>query len=110
MLNFNLSPELLALQQKAREFALKEVCQPQSPIMSKAETELEIEKAVLKCRVCGHEWPFHDAAKGLDEEQSESIHFIPEVAHVYIRCPECESPDFEFVKGRGVWVESIEGE
>ena len=25
MLNFNLSPELLALQQKAREFALKEV-------------------------------------------------------------------------------------
>ena len=57
-----------------------------------------------------HEWLFGEAIKGLSEEQSEAIHFIPEVAHVYIRCPECESPDFEFVKGRGVWIESIEGE
>jgi len=92
------------------EFALREISQPERPIMRKAEIELETEKAVLKCRVCGHEWPFGDAIKGLSEEQSESIHFIPEVAHVYIRCPKCESPDFEFVTGRGVWIESIEGE
>ncbi len=92
------------------EFALREISQPQRPIMRKAKIELKTEKAVLKCRACGHEWLFSDAVKGLSEEQSESIHFIPEVAHVYIRCPKCESPDFEFVKGRGVWIDSIEGE
>jgi len=102
--------ELQQMEIDVFEFALREISQPQRPIMRKAEIELETEKAVLKCRACGHEWLFSEAKKGLSEEQSESIHFIPEVAHVYIRCPECESPDFEFVKGRGVWVESIEGE
>lgn len=92
------------------EFALKEICQPQRPIMKKARIELETERAILKCRVCGQEWPFDDAVKGLSEEQSESIHFVPEIAHVYIRCPKCKSPDFEVTKGRGVWIDSIEGE
>jgi hydrogenase nickel incorporation protein HypA/HybF len=45
----------------------------------------------------------------LDDEVSESIHFIPEVAHSYLKCPKCGSSDFEFMKGRGVWLASIKG-
>lgn len=102
--------ELQQMDIEVFEFALREISQPQRPIMRKAKIELETEEAILKCRACGHEWLFSEAIKGLSEEQSEAIHFIPEVAHVYIRCPKCESPDFEFVKGRGVWIESIEGD
>ena len=92
------------------EFALKEIIQPQSPILIKAKIDLETERAILKCRVCGYEWAFGDAMKKLGEEESESIHFVPEIAHVYIRCPKCKSPDFEVIKGRGVLIDSIEGE
>jgi len=102
--------ELQQMDIEVFEFALREISQPQRPIMRKAKIELETEEAILKCRACGHEWLFSEAIKGLSEEQSEAIHFIPEVAHVYIRCPKCESPDFEFEKGRGVWIESIEGD
>jgi len=102
--------ELQQMDVEVFEFALREVSQPQRPLLKEAEIEIEMEEAVLRCNVCGHEWLFGDAVKGLSEEQSESIHFIPEVAHVYLRCPECDSPDFEFMKGRGVWIESIEGD
>ena len=101
--------ELQQIDIEVFRFALKEIIQPQSPILRKAKIELETEKAILKCRVCGHKWAFADAMKKLSGEESESIHFVPEVAHVYIRCPKCESPDFEVVKGRGVWIGSIEG-
>jgi hydrogenase nickel incorporation protein HypA/HybF len=92
------------------ETLLKEVIQTQDSMAAGAEIEIEEEKAVMKCRVCGREWDFDDDLKGLSEEEGESIHFVPEIAHVYITCPACESPDFEFVKGRGVWLDSIEGE
>lgn len=72
-----------------------------------AKFEFELEKAVLKCRVCDYEWKFEDAKEGLSFEESEMIHFIPDVAHTYIRCPECGSPDFKILKGRGVKLDSI---
>ena len=43
------------------------------------------------------------------EDVREAIHFVPEIAHTYIKCPKCGSPDFEVVQGRGVWLESIKG-
>ena len=101
--------ELQQIEIEIFEFALKEIIQPQKQLLRKAKIEIETEKAILKCRVCGQEWNYEDAMKNLCEEESESIHFVPDIAHVYIRCPKCKSPDFEIVKGRGVWVESIEG-
>lgn len=65
------------------------------------------EKAVLKCRICGYTWGFRDIK--LDSERFEYIHFIPEVIYSYVRCPRCGSPDFEIIKGRGVWIETIQG-
>lgn len=73
------------------------------------ETKFKVksEKAELKCRACGHAWPL--STNRLDRGSAEAIHFIPEVAHTYVKCPECGSPDFEVVKGRGVWLETIKG-
>jgi hydrogenase nickel incorporation protein HypA/HybF len=65
-------------------------------------------KARLKCRVCCQEW-IYDKRK-LAEKAMEAIHFIPEVAHAYVKCPKCGSPDFEIVDGRGVWLQSVKGE
>ena len=64
-------------------------------------------KTKLNCRVCGNTWLFQK--QKLDEDQVEAMHFVPEVAHTYIRCPKCGSPDFEIVEGRGVWLESVSG-
>jgi hydrogenase nickel incorporation protein HypA/HybF len=72
-----------------------------------AKFTIEVAKAELKCRACGKRWLFSD--KKLDEETAEAIHFVPEVAHTYIKCPKCGSPDFKILEGRGVWLKSIRG-
>ena len=64
-------------------------------------------KTTLKCRACGHMWLFKK--RELDADTAEAIHFVPEVAHTYIKCPKCGSPDFEIAEGRGVWLENIKG-
>ena len=71
---------------------------------------IEEEKATFKCRICGKEWNFEEGVKGLNKDESEYVHFIPDIIRVYSKCPECGSPDFEVQKGRGVWIEYIEGE
>jgi len=68
---------------------------------------IEVAKAELKCRVCGYRWFFKK--RRMDENAVEAIHFVPEIAHAYIKCPKCGSPDFEILEGRGVWLESIKG-
>ena len=64
-------------------------------------------KTKLKCRVCGNTWLFRRSK--LDAETAEAIHFVPEVAHTYIRCSRCGSPDFEIAEGRGIWLENVKG-
>jgi Zn finger protein HypA/HybF involved in hydrogenase expression len=39
----------------------------------------------------------------------EAIHFIPELSHAFVRCPECGSPDFIILAGRGITLERVEG-
>jgi hydrogenase nickel incorporation protein HypA/HybF len=72
-----------------------------------AKFHLTTSKAKLKCHVCGNSWFF--GKQKLDKSTTEAIHFVPEVAHTYIKCPKCGSPDFEIEQGRGVWLESIKG-
>ena len=45
-----------------------------------------------------------------DDDAAEAIHFVPELAHAFMRCPDCGSPDFEVAAGRGVAISGIEGE
>ena len=70
---------------------------------------IEKEESTLKCKNCGNKWKFTDIQKKLSDDESESIHFIPEVTFVHSRCPECNSPDFKITSGRGVSITSIKG-
>ena len=96
--------ELQQIERDILEFALSQL----KPFKLKsAKFIIEIVKAELKCRACGHKWFFKK--EELDESTAEAIHFVPEIAHTYIKCPKCGSPDFEILEGRGVWLESISG-
>jgi hydrogenase nickel incorporation protein HypA/HybF len=96
--------ELQQVEQDILRFALSQL-KPAS--FKNAEFQITKAKTTLKCRVCGHAWLFRK--NKLDEDTAEAIHFVPEVAHAYIKCPKCGSPDFEISEGRGVWLENIKG-
>lgn len=87
------------------DFAFKELIK---------KTELEnlkiiyiTEEAILKCNICGNKWKFKESFNKLNEDEKEAIHFIPETLHIYIKCPNCSSFDFEIISGRGVFLEDI---
>ncbi len=96
--------ELQQLELDIFEFALSQL---KTDIFKNVKFVIETVKAELKCRVCGYEWAFSRAR--LSGDSAEAIHFVPETIHAYIKCPKCGSPDFEVLKGRGVWLESIRG-
>jgi len=102
--------ELQTISREIFETALQQVLKDAPDLFNEVTCKLEIEPAGFKCMNCGHEWLFSDVKKNLDDDETESIHFIPETAHVFLKCPKCKSPDFEIVKGRGIRVDSIEGE
>lgn len=96
--------ELQQIELDILEFALSQL---KNAKLKNAEFNMEIVKAELKCRVCEYKWIFKK--EKVDEETAEAIHFLPEVVHAYIKCPRCGSPDFEVLKGRGIWLESVKG-
>jgi len=96
------------LQQVDHEVLLFAFEQLKKGLLQDADFVLKSQPAKLKCRNCGNEWMFK--ANGLNEDISEAIHFVPEMAHVYLKCTKCGSPDFEVSEGRGVWIETIKGE
>ncbi len=104
--------ELQSIDKEIFDHALNEVLKNEDDnyLFLNTKFKCEIEKAKLKCKVCDHEWLFEQDKKNLNENETESIHFIPETAHVFIRCPKCKSPDFKITMGRGIWLDSIEGE
>lgn len=58
--------------------------------------------AKMRCNICSTEWLYRDVK--LTEEERESIHFIPETIHIFVKCPNCGSNDFSIVEGRGIYV------
>jgi hydrogenase nickel incorporation protein HypA/HybF len=96
--------ELQQIDQEIFEFALSQI---KTAKLKNARFTIHKVEAKLHCRACGERWVFR--REKLDRDTSEAIHFVPEVAHAYIRCPKCGSPDFEIIEGRGVWLESIRG-
>jgi hydrogenase nickel incorporation protein HypA/HybF len=69
--------------------------------------QLLTEPATFRCRACARQWRLEDLLE-LGEEEREAIHFLPESAHAYMRCPGCGSPDFELTAGRGVAIDSVD--
>lgn len=96
--------ELQQIDREIFDFALSQL---RKPFLEKTIFHIDSVPAELHCRVCAHTWEL--ITDDLDDEVSESIHFIPEVTHSYVKCPKCGSPDFEIMKGRGVWLASIQG-
>jgi hydrogenase nickel incorporation protein HypA/HybF len=96
--------ELQQIEEDIFRFALDQL---RTPLLKDAEFVFETTPGRLRCRVCGEEWSFN--LDGLSEDVSEAIHFVPEMAHVYLKCPGCGSPDFEVKEGRGVYLASIKG-
>ncbi len=68
---------------------------------------IESEGTSFRCTVCGTGWRLSEV-NSLDEDERESIHFIPEASHVYIACPSCGSRDFSVESGRGVTIREIQ--
>jgi len=101
--------ELQQLELELFRSALDELAKEHSEdtVLQHARIVLEPEPALFKCRVCGHKWVFK--AANLQADEGEAVHFAPEVAHAYLRCPECKSPDFEVLQGRGVTIQRIKG-
>ena len=96
--------ELQQIELDILEFALSQL---KTLKLKNVKFHMKTVKAELKCRVCGHKWIFRK--EKMNEEIAEAIHFVPEIAHTYIKCPKCGSPDFEILKGRGIWLESVKG-
>jgi len=96
--------ELQQIELDILEFALSQL---KTLKLKNVKFHIKTVKAELKCRVCGYKWIFRK--EKMNEEIAEAIHFVPEIAHTYIKCPKCGSPDFEILKGRGIWLESVRG-
>jgi hydrogenase nickel incorporation protein HypA/HybF len=101
--------ELQQIDREIFEMALRELIDAGGTRLRGARAEVEIEEAGMKCRACGRRWGVAALLGGLGRQESEAIHFIPEMARVHARCPGCAGPDFEVVAGRGVWLASVEG-
>ncbi len=101
--------EIQQIEQDIFEFALAQIIKEQGTKLKNAKIKIDIEKSTLKCKNCENIWSFYDMKKKLSKDESESIHFIPEIVLVHSRCPKCGSPDFEILNGRGVKITSIKG-
>jgi len=102
--------ELQSIEREVFEFALREVIPASEPRLATTRIELELEPARFRCRPCGRQFALADTEGPADEDESEAIHFIPELAHAFVHCPDCDSPDFEVTAGRGVTLATLEGE
>jgi hydrogenase nickel incorporation protein HypA/HybF len=65
------------------------------------------EPARFHCNACPQEWTLDDSRR-LSPAEREAIHFLPEAAYAYIRCPACGSKDYHLSAGRGIVLQSIE--
>ena len=97
--------ELQDVGQEIVEFALNEM--KRDTMAQDAEFEFQEEEAIFQCRRCKHIWKLKDVDKDLNPEIREDIHFVPEVVHTFMVCPNCGSRDFEVISGRGVYIKEI---
>lgn len=97
--------ELQNIDLEVFDFAIKELIK--GTPLENLKINYETEEAILKCNNCGTKWKFKDSFSKLNDDEKEAIHFIPETLHIYIRCPNCSSVDFDIEIGRGIYLEDI---
>jgi hydrogenase nickel incorporation protein HypA/HybF len=94
---------------EAFTFLFKEIISKEEDIVKEANIVIENEPPTFECTSCENVFT-HEDTKKLTHDESETIHFVPELAKLFIKCPKCESPDFKVIKGRGVYLKNISGE
>ena len=95
------------LQDVEREIFLFALQQLKSEKFKQAKFRITRAQTVLKYRNCGNIWQLKKQRLG--KATTEAIHFVPEAAHSYVKCPKCGSPDFEITEGRGIWLQNLKG-
>jgi hydrogenase nickel incorporation protein HypA/HybF len=101
--------ELQQIEPELFEFSLTQVLAEAEPVLQGARFVVEREPVAFHCRVCGRTFGTADLPQA-DADQVEAMHFLPELAHAFVRCPSCGRPDFDIVAGRGVTLERVEGQ
>ncbi len=102
--------ELQQIERDCFAFALKEVMPGTEPRLRDVAIAIETEAARFRCRPCEQAFVLADGRLPEGADEMDAIHFIPELAHAFIRCPRCNSADFEVLAGRGVTLQSLEGD
>ncbi|MEK7722166.1 MAG: hydrogenase nickel incorporation protein HypA [Elusimicrobiota bacterium] len=97
---------LQAIDKDVFVFALEEM-RKQFPCAKACKFKIIKQPAAFRCKACSHEFTLKGLKKTKDE--AEFIHFVPEMAHAFLKCPKCKSPDFEISAGRGVSISYIKG-
>ena len=92
--------ELQQIETDILRFAIREILKNK-----KLAIKILVEKTMARCLNCGFKWSID--INRIGSEELESIHFLPEVVHAFIKCPVCGSRDFEFIKGRNIYIESV---
>lgn len=100
--------ELQSIDKEIFSFALAELVKSSFKGLSACKFRLLAEPAAFKCKACSKEFTLKVLNK--TDEEAENIHFIPEMAHTFLKCPKCKSPDFDITAGRGVSIKHIKGE
>jgi len=99
--------ELQSIDKEIFSFALAELVKSSFKSMSGCRFRLLAQPASFKCKACSKEFTLKALKK--TEAEAENIHFIPEMAHAFLKCPKCKSPDFDITAGRGVSIKHIKG-
>lgn len=98
--------ELQAIDKEIFVFALEEL-RKQFPGARDCKFKIIKQPAAFRCKACSHKFLLKSLKKTKDE--AEFIHFMPEMAHTFLKCPKCKSPDFDIVEGRGVTISYLKG-
>lgn len=101
--------ELQQIERDLFEFSLTTVIPSQDPRLEGTVFDVSEEPVRFECRSCKRAYGRDDVDLDTDADENEAIHLIPELSHAYMRCPDCGSPDFAILAGRGVTLERIEG-
>ena len=99
--------ELQAVDRGIFTFAVKELLKSSFKHLHACKFRVVKEPAAFRCRACADEFTLKALRR--TEAEAENIHFIPEMAHVFLKCPRCKSPDFDIIAGRGVTIRNIKG-
>lgn len=74
------------------------------------------EESSFQCSRCGFFWSWSSIKDsiirdlcGTDVDCDNPIHLIPDLVNVFVKCPNCGSPDFRITSGYDVRLVSIRG-